>query len=612
MVPTAFDRELPPPHRAGRYTVMTALKQHRYSGITVALVLLLITAVILWLQIDLSRAPTYGYDEMWHIYLASVTPTWKFLLAVSGDAHPPGHYLLMRPIFALGYDAVYPRLFSAVPSALTLPLLYVLLRRLRISIIASLTTVLVLASAISFLHLGVTVRAYALSAFILLAAVWYWSSLLPGTNARPSRWASIASLALFTLAFLMQYAAAFVTAAVFAATLLVMLLNGAARQQIWSNLRSDSGWPEWVLFFVSHLLIAFWFFIGWIRHISLKTPDYLAAFNPQPDQTLLEFLHIGLRRELELFTPLEGFSAPLLDVGLLAMLLLTGWLVFDNLRRGSAARAVIALSPLLITAILAIVGALGKYPFGGGMRHQYILFPFLLMLLPLALESIQVRLPQLLVGIAMGLLVLSIATANAIYQHKHRLVGEAPPHSQFAPEFKQLFASAPDTPLLVPNFAFFPAWVNRMPHGIHYHTSYQGGRDGMYIAYQGTIAPLLSWPAYENYHYTADDGSKGILISDHYRWDLPPVPDETFFIQLAQLLHRMDKTAITVFAFQTEHPYQPDEAGLRAAAAANGFTLTGFKTLGDGAVWRVERTPAALAAPLPTMPQDAALGPGNY
>lgn len=586
---------------------MTNSTRHFGGGLAISLALLLLTAGFLWAAIHLSFAPTYGYDEMWHVYLGSILPTWKFLLAASGDTHPPGHYIALRPFLALGHDTVYPRLLSAIPTALTLPLMYALLRRFRIGILASLTTVVVLASAFNLLHLGITVRAYALAVFLLLAAVWFWSSLLPGVNGRPGRAATIASLALFTLAFSLLYAAAFVTTAVFAATLLVMLLSKSARQHIVHNLRHHSGWPEWVLFFAAHLAIAFWFFVGWVRHVSLETPSHLLDYSYQPGQDMLAYLLTGLRREVALFTPLDSVSMSLQDAGLLALLLLIIWLVFDNLRRGNPLRAAIAVSPLLITAILAGLGALGKYPFGGAMRHQYILFPFLLMLLPLALESVQAHLPQKPVALGLSLLVIVIATANAVHSYQQRDPGEAPIRNQFEREFERLFATAPDSPLLIPNFALFPAWVNRMPHGIHYQSSYQGGRDAMYVAYQGTVAPLLKWPAYETYRYKADDGSEATLVKDHYRWDLPPVPADDFFIQLAQLLHRMDQTAMTVFAFQTGEPYHPNEAGLRAAAANNGFTLTRFITVGDAAIWRVERTPAALARPLPAMPQDTAL-----
>jgi len=576
-----------------------------YGAIAVALALLLITAAVLWSMVRISLAPTYGYDELWHVYLSSITPTWKFLLAASGDLHPPGHYVLLRPLLALGHDTVYPRLLSAIPAALTLPLLYALLRRWQIGAIAALTTVIVLASSINFLHLGVTVRAYALTVFLLLAALWFWSSLLPGVRGRPSRWATIASLTLFSLAFTTLYAAAFVTTAVFTATLLVMLFDASARSTIAANLRHYSGWPEWLLFFATHLAVAFWFYVGWVRHVSLDTPSHLAEYSQQPGQGMLDFLITALRNELSLFTPLEGFSTNVQEAGLLALLLLIVWLAFDNLRRGNPLRAMIALSPLLLTAILAVLGALGKYPLGGAMRHQYILFPFLLMLLPLTLESIHARLPQRWVSIGLALLAIGIASANAINMHQQRPVGEAPLSNPLARELKQLFASAPDSPILVPNFALFPVWVDRMPHGIHYQVSYQSGRDGMYISYQGMMAPLLKWPAYESYLANADDGTQLTLIKDHYRWDLPPVPDASFFIQLAQLLHRMDQTAMTVLAFGTERPYVADEQGLRAAAAANGFELTDFASVsfGTAAIWRVQRSAAALAAPLPAMPQ---------
>ena len=59
------------------------------SRLVTVSVLLAVVPAALAAQLFWGLQPHYGYDEAWHVYLADIRPTWKFLLAVVADPHPP-------------------------------------------------------------------------------------------------------------------------------------------------------------------------------------------------------------------------------------------------------------------------------------------------------------------------------------------------------------------------------------------------------------------------------------------------------------------------------------------------------------------------------------------
>jgi len=204
---------------------------------------LIVTAVTVYvatIEIRNALPRTMGYDEAWHFYVAVVSPVWYSLLAMSADTHPPLYYPPLRALASIGSDPFWPRLLSVIPTILCVPLWYALLRKLRINLPTAVVATVVLGSAYSFLHMGVLIRAYAITGVILLVALWFWIDMLPGGTGRPRRLSSIMSLLMFTLAMGFLYAGAFATTAVFTATLLVMAVNGNARQSVWRNWRQHS------------------------------------------------------------------------------------------------------------------------------------------------------------------------------------------------------------------------------------------------------------------------------------------------------------------------------------------------------------------------------------
>lgn len=556
----------------------------------------IITSCMVVVAILLVRAgmtPRVAYDEAWHIFLATVSPAWKAFQAAASDLHPVPFYVLLRPFARLGQEPVWPRLLSIIPTVLTIPLLYSLLRKIQINRTVALTATVVLASSFYFQSLGVTVRSYAFATFLLLAALWFWLDMLPGGGRKASRLSAIMSLMLFSAAFSALYVALLFTTTIFLATLMVMAVDPSFRRQTLANWRRFSGCPLWLTFFAIHALNLAWYYVGVVSHgVAPGMPSHVTLFGPQPGQALVDFLVTGLQRELALFTPLAGLGETVLNGGLIAILGLIVWLVVHNLRKGHPSRALLALSPLILTAILATLALMHKYPFGGEMRHQYILFPLLLLLLPLGMDSIWKRLPNTAAKGILAAVVIVIAIVHSVQMHNTRGLSEAPAEVASADGFKLLFETADDIPIFIPAYSFFPSYMDRYRHQIWYHYSYQvaGGLAPNTFAhdYQGWASIALPWPSYEMYGYKADDGSEGRFIKDSYRWLFDPIPDALFFSQLRGMLKVLKTDRAQIFAPQPNPSIVQNEEGLRAAARDNGFAVTEFTPLSAGVIWSVE------------------------
>lgn len=89
-----------------------------------------------------------------------------------------------------------------------------------------------------------------------------------------------------------------------------------------------------------------------------------------------------------------------------------------TLRDGGRGR--LAVVPLVFLVVLlatnAALALLGSYPYGGGLRHEFFLFPFALVSLFVALESARSLVPPLASGTGLwgGLLVLGVAGSFAL------------------------------------------------------------------------------------------------------------------------------------------------------------------------------------------------------
>lgn len=595
---------------------LPVISKHRKSAISCAL-LLLATVYATALQIYWGTAPYYGYDELWHTALAAVSPPWVALQLISADVHPPLHYLLVRPLTRIGGDPFFPRLASIIPSILSVPLWFLLMRKLRIHTAVALTTTLVLVLSFSYQHIGIMVRSYSLAVFLLLAAVWFWIDLLPGSRGRPSRWSAVLSLALFTAAFWTLYVSVLVTASVMAATLLSTLLDRKQRHSIITNWRNHSGWPEWLAFIAFHLLAILWMWWGRHQHGSTTITDHINPLLPSPGQPPLDYVIAGLQQQLALFSPLFDASNLVANTCLWLLLATIIGLLVYGLKRGSAAAAVVALTPLLLTALLATAGLLSVYPFGGTLRHQYILFPFLLLLLPLSLNALWPRLPN---DLLKGLLLIGVTAMgvhSSIRSHADNFsIGDAPLAPFWGDELKTLFARGSDSVVVTPAYSSYATFMDRWVQGVHYRNAFDCDGSDCRTAAQGFKALIQPWPDFMEFEARADDGGE-IRFLRYLPPTLSTLPTPAFFDMLKGTLTAMGKTRARIFSPDTNHQPNHDQQALRERAQQHGFKLTEFQPLNTSVLWSLElidqpppaTTSSAMNAALPTTQSQQAEPP---
>jgi hypothetical protein len=153
------------------------------------------------------------WDEGWTVYFATAdVPSMIARTAI--DIHPPLYYLVLHFwTLVIGPGPVSVRLFSVIAGVLSIPLLFVVGRRL-FGWKAGLLAALVLAVAPFHVYYSQEARMYALVTLLALASTYLFLALLDGQRSRQATWmlwtgyVVVTSLAMYT-----QYYAAFVPAA---------------------------------------------------------------------------------------------------------------------------------------------------------------------------------------------------------------------------------------------------------------------------------------------------------------------------------------------------------------------------------------------------------------
>jgi hypothetical protein len=308
------------------------------------------------------------YDGYWHVWIAEQDRWANFVREYQANAHPPLYFLLLRLSFLLGRAPLAYRSISLISGTASI---YVLgktaLKAMRSPIWAALAA-LAYGLALPSIVVSNEVRTYMLSAFLVQISFYYFldrdsmrSRVLFGVTA---------SLACLTE----YYALIYVGAA-----LLFALASPLVRR--------NSGLPRTLLTeiatFAAILVLPVW---EYLSHFGARSVayDHLPTYYFQPDsaESAVEFLLRNLRNELNWFSPWQIPEGPVFYAVLAALVAVAVAIVF-LVRRASRPKNLPALAILLLPLIMMcaiMAGALLRaYPFGGFLRQQFILFPFLVL-----------------------------------------------------------------------------------------------------------------------------------------------------------------------------------------------------------------------------------------
>lgn len=405
------------------------------SRVATDLPLLLAVALSAVPLIALAPVEGISYDGFWHVFIARQDDWGNLWDEIDRNAHPPLFYLLLKGVIAIfGPGPVTYRLIPVAASLGSTWLVGRIVRRIlgkgggRPWLAAG--AALAFGTSLSAVSIGLDVRAYALCIFFMLWACRALVDLAAGGFAATEQRDRVLFAVMTTLALLTHYVAALFLLACCAAVGILASIGGEYRRRLLAPGRrlanlATFGVP------LAILAVEYRVHFGQRGHLH-----HVAAFLFDPGrETVTAFLWRTTRALVELFVPAldypRGASAafatrpefPAAAVAILVVVTVAavGWLGFRPLREAEGRAVAGRIPPLLLAAMSALVVAaalLGRYPYGGWLRHQFFLFPFLLIVLAQALGAVATRFGRLIGGLAVALLPLA-ALLNAANWASH-------------------------------------------------------------------------------------------------------------------------------------------------------------------------------------------------
>jgi 4-amino-4-deoxy-L-arabinose transferase-like glycosyltransferase len=411
-------------------------------------------------MLALSPFERLGYDAYWHVFIAG-QEQWRVLWEeVHRNAHPPLFYLALKAaIEAFGASPIVYRLvpmLATVGSAwLVGRIVERITRRLWLPAIAAFA----FGASLSAVTIGLDVRAYSLAAMFVLAACLALLDLVDHGFAAPGHCARVTFALGAGLALLTHYVTALFLVGCVAAALAPAAVDGEYRRRLLAEGRRR--WAANLLTFaVPFAVLAVEYAVhlgswGQLHHV----PAFL--FDTEREGPLA-FVWRNTRALFDLFVPaldhrpfastltfpgprLSGAAVGVLAAAALAAVAWLGLRPSGRHRAGSAARRVPPLLLLAMTGLLIALALLGRYPYGGYLRHQFVLFPFAVIVTALVADEVARgaarRFGRSLGALAVGLFALAVALNTASWTGQFRTV-RAPLMQDQIDRFRGVFPAA--------------------------------------------------------------------------------------------------------------------------------------------------------------------------
>jgi hypothetical protein len=350
---------------------------------SVILVLIALAAAVPRLLLGASQF--IEYDGYWHVFIAQQDNWDNFWADIYVNAHPPLYFLILKAVLHLGHSLLVYRSISLLTGVASVLIVGQIARKVTRSNVRAYQTALAYGLALPGIIISCEVRSYMLSVFFVLVSFWYFLEIPGSTNAR-SQFKSRAGFAAGAiLACLSHYFAFFYAGAAIA--LLLSRFAVQTYQAAAANWRAEAAAEAATSLPVAGVIYTLYkVHAGPLAQIQGHLIPYY--YDPAGHETVIAFLLRNWKNFINLFSPFEISSAAV-AVGILILALVGGFLS-TGLRR----RVLVSEQPtwtILITAIMLlefVLAALaGKYPFGGDLRQQYLLFPFLILFGAIVVES---------------------------------------------------------------------------------------------------------------------------------------------------------------------------------------------------------------------------------
>jgi 4-amino-4-deoxy-L-arabinose transferase-like glycosyltransferase len=495
------------------------------------------------------------YDGYWHVFIAK--QTWSNLLTeYQATAHPPLFFFLLRAATVIGDNRLIYRLVSILSGIASVFVIGRIAGKLTGSAPTALLTAFVFGLSASTILISLEVRSYMLCAFFTLLAFYYYLDLVTLAPSPSDRRARIGFSLSLCLAVLSHYSALFFFLACLLAPICLAAMHADYRARLFSFLRVQ--WFAAILTIVppAAIGVALYLFQGKTYATPLR---YLSRFyfDPAAHESRMAFLLRNLQNEYNLFSPVGIDSR--FQPALIALCGFTAVAIYLARIRSSSRdilRSITVAVFLLMLCIFMAASLRGRYPFGGADRHQFLLFPFLILTALVVLDKFAAAIPfQEARAAALGLVfVAAVAGAKTNYHNFPYILSDHATPDVAA--FRKLFPNP--GAVLVDQFSV----VNFFTH--YYDWKWRT---------TGKYGPLYTYSVSRN-------GDDFTVLRDYSTWNFD-FTQASLYWNIKEALTHAPAHTVTVFCmdqFRSHSPRSPGEEqtfhdNVRALALQSGLEL---------------------------------------
>ncbi len=367
---------------------VTWLKKPWDSRRVVNLLLLLISFASLIPRLHVGRDQYIEYDGWWHVFIAKQDNWSIFLQSIRATAHPPLFYLLLKFACYWGSSRLVYRSVSLLAGAGAVFLAGKIAQKVSTHWLAPLLAATAFACSQGAIVMSCEVRSYMTFTFFMMLAFYYYLDLIRADEHDTG--SRIGFAAATALAVSSHYSAVFFIAACVAAPVFLAIVNPDYRpilkRQLTRKLAAN--------FLTGLFILAVMVFLYFVHARYYGSPlDYMAEYFYQRGgaESVAGFLLRNLHNIFNLFlpVPVEGQQAGWMIMGAFAAVTVAAiyWIEIRKKTRDALAGTPLLFLLLLLGAVMA-AAVLGKYPFGGYYRQQFLFFPFLVLSLCLLLDRL--------------------------------------------------------------------------------------------------------------------------------------------------------------------------------------------------------------------------------
>jgi len=349
-----------------------------------------------------------GYDGYWDVFTAQQDRWRNFFADYRLESHPPLFYLALKATLWFGRSILVYRAVSVLAGIASVYVIGRVASRVMHTPLMQPLTALGYGLAFPSIFISLEARAYMLCIFFVLVSYCFFLDAIVCNQPDGAKKPRIAFAFFGALACLTHYFAVFYVTATLGLAILVILLRRSEPLGRALGREAATFMPVFALTGSEYAL-----------HFGTRAVafGYLSTFYYQRSgaDSLPAFLLRNGQNAFNLFSPWPIQSRPVFLVVSACFLLAAGLALFAFHRMADAKALpaiVTVLMPVMILAQIILGGVFRIYPFGGELRQQFVIFPFLVLCTFLLLDRLMSALPRAAVyGLAAGL-ALVIATMS--------------------------------------------------------------------------------------------------------------------------------------------------------------------------------------------------------